>query len=286
MHDKEFIIFCDESVTKGRYFSNFYGGLLVGSSQYQRITERFQKLKDDLNIHGEVKWSKVADAYLPKYEALVNALFDELRAGHLKLRVMFRQNAQVPLGLTQEQIEGSYFRLYYQFIKHAFGLQFRDPGHGDVSLRLYFDDFPATREAVLQFKGFLHGLARSPEFLAARVFLKLEDIAEVRSHDHVLLQMLDLILGAMPFRLNDLHKEKIPGSRFRGNRTKAKEKLYKAILQEIYTLHPKLNIGISTGNQGDVTNRWKQPYRHWLFTPSEFQFLSELAKRGGPTQPT
>ena len=148
MTDKEYIIFCDESVGKGRYYSNFYGGLLVGSSQYQRLTDQFNALKAELNLHGEVKWSRVSEAYLGKYQALVAALFDELRSGNLKLRIMFRQNAQVALGLTDEQIEGSYFRLYYQFIKHTFGLQHRDPGDGPASLRLYFDDFPATREAV------------------------------------------------------------------------------------------------------------------------------------------
>ena len=41
--------------------------------------------------------------------------------------IMFRQNAHVPVGLTQEQPAGGYFRLYYQFIKHAFGLSHRPP---------------------------------------------------------------------------------------------------------------------------------------------------------------
>ena len=286
MTDKEYIIFCDESVGKGRYYSNFYGGLLVGSSQYQRLTDQFNALKAELNLHGEVKWSRVSEAYLGKYQALVAALFDELRSGNLKLRIMFRQNAQVALGLTDEQIEGSYFRLYYQFIKHTFGLQHRDPGDGPASLRLYFDDFPATREAVLQFKGYIHALGRSPEFEKASIFLKLEDITEVRSHDHVLMQLLDIVLGAMAFRLNDLHLEKPPGSRTRGKKTRAKEKLYKAIRQEIHTLYPRLNIGTSTSWQGDPANRWHHPYRHWLFTPSEFEFRPEMTKKSGPTQPT
>ena len=286
MTDKEYILFCGESVGKGRFFSNFYGGLLVGSSQYQRLTDQFNTLKAELNLHGEVKWSKVGETYLGKYQALVIALFDELRAGHLKLRIMFRQNAQVALGLSSEQTEGVYFLLYYQFIKHAFGLQHRDPAEGQASLRLYFDDFPATREAVLQFKGYIHALGRSLGFEKARLFLKLEDITEVRSHDHVLMQLLDIVLGAMAFRLNDMHLEKPPGARFRGKRPRAKEKLYKFILQEIHTIYPRLNIGTSTSWQGDPANRWHHPYRHWRFTPSEFEFRPEMTKKSGPTQPT
>ncbi len=34
MRDREYIIFCDESDKKGRFYSNFYGGVMVGLSQY------------------------------------------------------------------------------------------------------------------------------------------------------------------------------------------------------------------------------------------------------------
>lgn len=37
---KEYIIFCDESERDGKYYSNFYGGLVVGSSHYESVTDR------------------------------------------------------------------------------------------------------------------------------------------------------------------------------------------------------------------------------------------------------
>jgi hypothetical protein len=33
MTEKEYIIFCDESDRFGKYYSNFYGGVIVGPSQ-------------------------------------------------------------------------------------------------------------------------------------------------------------------------------------------------------------------------------------------------------------
>jgi hypothetical protein len=271
MTEKEYIAFCDESEANGRFYSNFYGGLLVGSSQYERVTRRFEELKSELHLNGEVKWSKVTEAYLGKYQALTEALFDELRDGHLKIRIMFRQNIHVATGLSDEQIDGAYFRLYYQFIKHAFGFQHRDASGGDVFLRLYFDSFPATRESVQQFKGFIHALGRSPEFQKGGIYLREDDITEVRSHDHVLLQMLDIVLGAMNFRLNNLHKAKPQGARIRARRTIAKEKLYKSILAGIHSVYPRLNIGISTGTPEGSHQRWTHPYRHWRFIPSQFR---------------
>jgi len=47
--EKEYIIFCDESEKEGKYYSNFYGGLLVGASQYERITQRLNAIKQELN---------------------------------------------------------------------------------------------------------------------------------------------------------------------------------------------------------------------------------------------
>src|ERR1051326_5193388 len=100
MPEKEYIIFCDESEASGKYYSNFYGGVLVGASQYDRISTRLNAEKQRLNLFGEVKWSKVSAQYVTKYEELIRAFFLELRAGHVRVRIMFRQNAHIAVGLT------------------------------------------------------------------------------------------------------------------------------------------------------------------------------------------
>ncbi|MEI6350422.1 MAG: DUF3800 domain-containing protein [Verrucomicrobiota bacterium] len=211
MPEKEYIIFCDESDSSGEYYSNFYGGVLVGASQYERVTARLNAKKQRLNLLGEVKWSKVSAPYLAKYEELISVFFSEMREGYIRVRIMFRQNAHFPIGLDQDQIEGAYFRLYYQFIKHVFGLSFHPPAGHPVRLKLFSDEFPETKEATTQFKGFILGLRDNTEFRRAGLTIRDEDIAEIRSHDHVLAQCLDVVLGAMSFRLNDKHKEKPEG---------------------------------------------------------------------------
>ena len=72
----------------------------------------------------------------------------------------------------------------------------------------------------------------------------------------------------MQFRLNDKHLEKPPGANQRGKRTIAKEKLYKHINKRIREIYPNFNVGVNTSDRGEVTNRWKDPYRHWIFKPS------------------
>jgi hypothetical protein len=272
MPEKEYILFCDESDRHGKYYSNFYGGVLVGASQYQRVTNRLNEKKAALHFYGEVKWEKVTERYLEKYQELIRLFFEELAQGHLRVRIMFRQNATRPQSLSRAQVDLEYFLLYYQFIKHGFGLEHSGE---DLRLRLYFDTFPDTAERSEQFKGFLLGLTKTTKWRA--IDIKHEDITEVRSHDHVLLQCLDIVLGSMAFRLNDKHKEKLPGSRRRGKRTVAKEKLYKTILAEIRKIHPGFNVGVST-KRYTIAQTWEDPYLHWRFVPTQATFDSTLVK--------
>lgn len=272
MRDKEYILFCDESDRHGKYYSNFYGGVIVGSSQYQRITDRLNNTKADLNLYQEVKWEKVTEKYLTKYEELIHVFFEEIFHNNLRVRIMFRQNAHLPRGLSREQVEWEYYLLYYQFVKHGFGLEHSSE---NIRLRLYFDTFPDTAEKNEQFKGFLLGLTKTKKW--ETIDIKKENITEVHSHDHVLLQCLDIVLGSMSFRLNDKHKEIPKGARQRGKRTVAKEKLYKSILSEIRKIRPGFNIGVSTRIE-TLSDKWRLPYTHWPFVPSDETFDSTLTK--------
>ncbi len=274
--EKELVLFCDESVSDGAYSSNFYGGLLVGGSQIHAVTQRLASVKAAQNILAEAKWQRVTDNYLGKYISLMDAFFDEVSAGRVKVRIMFRQNARKPTGLTQMQVEQSFFILYYQFIKHAFGFAFMPAHSGPVRLRAYFDQFPDTGEQVARFKGYILGLNASTAFQKARLSIAPEDLTEVRSHEHPLLQCLDIVLGSMAFRLNDLHNAIPAGQRKRGKRTIAKDKLYKHILGRVRALHPNFNIGITTG--GGLEGTWSKPYRHWAFVPSDHDYDKSLTK--------
>lgn len=277
---KELIIFADESISQGQYFSNFYGGALVRSDDIDKVRQVLAERKRELNLYGEIKWSKVTINYLEKYISLTDTFFNLVEQDTIKIRIMFTQNIHVPTTLGDYQREYGYYLLYYQFIKHAFGLSYANPGtSAPLRLRIYLDRIADTLEKVAQFKAHLVGLQESTGFRQAHLQIKADQIAEVVSHDHDILQCLDVILGAMQFRLNDLHKAKSPDSSRRGKRTVAKEKLYQHILHRIRQIYPNFNIGISTGRHGDWANLWHHPYRHWRFVPSEFRRDGSLAKK-------
>lgn len=264
---KELIVYCDESNLSGKFYSNFYGGAIVESTYLNHIIKTLNEKKLELNLYGEVKWSKITGAYHQKYISLLDLFFDYIINNKIKMRVMFTQNVNVPPIYSDYHKEHGYFILYYQFIKHAFGLKYFIPGSEKTNVRLYFDKLPDTNEKTSLFKNTLSNLSLNKEMRAIGLQFNLDNIAEVVSHNHIILQCVDIVLGAMQFRLNDFHKIKAPGTKRRGKRTIAKEKVYKHINKRIRTIHPSFNIGITTGITNNLRNTWEHPYRHWVFIP-------------------
>lgn len=275
---KEYVIWCDESIKKGQFYSDFYGGILVRSNHLKEVNDTFFTLKQKLNYPNEVKWQKITSNYLDVYLSFVDALFDLIAADKVKIRIMFRQSAIEPKNLTALQKEHSFHLLYYQFIKHAFGLRYSNPSGEEIYLRTYFDKIPDTEEKNELFKNHIYALQSLDGFKNANIRIRREDIVEVDSKKHIELQMLDLVLGAISFRLNNHHLLKEPGKTRRGNRTIAKEKVYKRIQQRISEVYPNFNIGITTGKQGALDSLWSMPYRHWKFMPKEFNINPDKYK--------
>lgn len=51
MQEIEYRIYADESVSDGKYYSNFYGGALVKISDIQYIEKILNDKKDELNLN-------------------------------------------------------------------------------------------------------------------------------------------------------------------------------------------------------------------------------------------
>ncbi len=278
MH-KRYIIFCDESDDKGRYFSNFYGGVLIEASKQQAIELELQAKKDESNIFsGEMKWEKITGPYADKYVDFVHAIFDIVERGDMKFRMMFTQNRHVPI-LEEYQIGNDYFMLYYQFIKHAFGLQFAVPEGGTASAAVLLDDVPHSAVKFHQFKEYLSSLSVFPKWSRAGFSIDYSDIADVNSKQHNILQALDVVLGGVQSRLNEKHTKPQPPAKRRSKRARAKALVYDAIKARVQAIYPNFNVGVSTATTEGLHQRFEHPYRHWLFVPNNVRLDKSLTKK-------
>ncbi|MEY2879623.1 MAG: hypothetical protein RLZZ15_2003 [Verrucomicrobiota bacterium] len=279
--EKEYVLFCDESDRRGPFYSNFYGGARVPASHLRTVEVALLDCRQRLGLNSEIKWEKVGPGVVERYEQFIAAFFDQIAARRVFLRVMFTHNLHAPIGLTREQLGDSYYRLYYQFLKHGFGLAYLPPHTQPPRLRIYLDEIGDTREQVAKFKDFVLGLPDTKTIRAAGGLI-LEDsaITEVRSHDHIIMQALDVVLGSTTFRLNNKHLAKLPGEDVRGKRTVAKERLYNFIRGEIKRVTGKqsFNIGITTGLSDFPSGRWSDPYLHWCFMPRDHALDRSMLK--------
>ena len=200
---------------------------------------------------------------------------------------MFTQNMRVPRNLEKRHLEDQYFLLYYQFIKHAFGLKYADHNpYRAVFVSVMPDKIPDTRERFDRFKDYLCRIPGSGYMRGANLFIPKASIGDIDSKNHVIIQGLDLILGSMCSKLNNKLLEKPAGKKRRGKRTMAKEKIYKAINKEIRNIYPNFNVGVGTACHYGPSDRWTHPYRHWLFMPKRYVIDRNLGKRAAPRQPT
>ncbi len=87
---EEYIVYCDESAKKGKYFGNFYGGAIVNAKQINKLNTILNKKKEYLNLFGEIKWSKVTESYLDKYIEIIDLFFNYIKTSNIKIRIMFK----------------------------------------------------------------------------------------------------------------------------------------------------------------------------------------------------
>lgn len=270
MTRRQYIIYCDESAEKGRYFSHFYGGALISASHREHIEYVLNRKKRRLNLKKELKWTYITENYESKYICFIDRFFDLIEENLIKIRIMFTQNIYNPQGLEEYKIDNQYFLLYYQLIKHAFGLRYCNPeAFDDIYVTLYLDDVPDSESKFSDFKDYMHALCYYPVFKRNNIMIPKSEITDVDSENHVILQGLDIVLGAIQFRLNDMHTVVPKGKKRRGKRTRAKERVYKHINKRIRAIYPNFNIGVSTGIGNGEADRWFHPYRHWRFIPSD-----------------
>ena len=267
-----FYIFCDESLKAGKKYSNFYGGVIIRKSDFEWVKNALLSKMQALNLEdSELKWQNINVLRLEPYKIMMDVFFELVKQDIVKVRIMFTDNRLRPTKLTENHKNKQYHILYYHFLKHAFGLKYIS-SKSITDLEVFFDNIPDKEEKNREFKRYVFGLQFLPDFQEAKMQIKEDSIYEVDSKNHILMQCLDVVLGAMAFRLNDMHKEKPVGQLKRGKRTVAKEKVYQHINKLIREIRPNFNIGMTTGIDGNVANRLAHSYRHWLFVPSAYEY--------------
>ena len=268
---EEYTLFCDESSSTGKIFTDFFGGCIVKESMIPQIVADLEAKKIELGITAEIKWTKVSEDYVEKYIELIKVFFKYVRSGDIRVRIMFRKTANQYAHDDRPAKAERYTKLYYQFLRNSFGFNAPAAFTGEYYVHFLLDELPTRKDQADKFKDYLCALPNTIRMMESGLHIRKRDIGEVKSHDHVIMQCVDVILGSMNFKLNKLDRVIPEGQKRRGKKTVAKEKVYKHILSEIRSIHPRFNIGVSTNARGYKYPHWSSPYEHWEFIPYEIK---------------
>lgn len=186
MH-KTFNIYSDESCHLEHDGKEYMviGYVSSAYNQVKRHAERINNLKEKHHFYAEIKWSKVSDSQHQFYRELINYFFDT----DLKFRAIVVNKCKIDTEKHGGDFDTFYYKMYYQLLNHNLNSQY--------SYNVYLDikDTLSNRK-VNKLKEILN--------IKYGVFNKVQHI---RSHETVLLQLADVLIGAISYNLNDEEKK-------------------------------------------------------------------------------
>ena len=161
------------------------GNISCAYPQVKRHSERIKELKKKHNFYAEIKWTNVSPSKLPFYIELIDYFFDT----DLKFRTVAVRKEKIMCKEHQMTFDDFYYKMYYQLLNHKVDSEY----HYNVYLDIK-DTWSNTKVTKLQ------------DILNVKygVFQKVQCI---RSEESLLLQLTDLLMGAISYEINVQEKK-------------------------------------------------------------------------------
>ena len=192
-----FEVYCDES-RPDLFFSEhpqarflMIGSLWLPEELRCELKEKIKTIRKKYNTWGEIKWSKVSPSRVDFFGDLVD-LFTSY-GSDVRFRCIAVEHSQVDMALHEHDSELGFYKFYYQLIHHWI-----------LKSNEYqiFCDAKTNRDSKR-----LHTLQQC--LCHSNLPSCIQGIQSLPSHQVVLIQLCDLLLGAASSRMNDTLK---PGS--------------------------------------------------------------------------
>ncbi len=182
MASKTFNLYCDESCHLENDQQKFML-LSYVSCAYHQIklhTDYIKVLKQKHHFAGEIKWSNVSNSQYEFYKDLIDYFF----ATDLRFRAIVIDKAKINNGTFNQDFDTFYYKMYYYLLNHNIKSNFAYNVYPDIK-----DDLSAYKvEKLKEILNTKYGVFRN--------------IQNIRSHESLLLQVTDVLMGALSYNLN------------------------------------------------------------------------------------
>ncbi len=183
MQPKTFNMYCDEST---HLENDGMPYMIIGyvSSAWNQVkihTQHIMMLREEHRYKGEIKWSKLSESNYPFYADLIDYFF----ATDLNFRAVIVNKSQIDNSRENFTYNDFYFRMYYQLLHHKIDMENTYNIYLDVKDTCSYKKIN-TLKKILNYN---YGNIRNLQF--------------IRSHESVLLQLADVLMGALNYHLRD-----------------------------------------------------------------------------------
>ena len=182
---KTFNLYCDESTHLEHDGMPF---MLIGyiGAPYNQIKHHKQairNLKKEHHFKGEIKWSNVSNAQYPFYNDIIKYFFET----DLFFRVIVVDKSKIDNVIPGLAYDDFYFKMYYQLLHHKLSME--------DNYRIFIDlKDNRSHKKVQKLKIILANNS------------SIQMLQTIHSYESTLLQLTDLIMGAINYKLRGLNQ--------------------------------------------------------------------------------
>lgn len=191
----EYNFYCDESLHLPNDGSNVMvlGGIWCPKNKCREINEHIRTIKEKYNISHEMKWVKLSESKKNAYLELINYFFD---CEYLHFRVLIVDNKDAINHEVFDQTHDDwYYKMYFRMLKTSL-----DPN--DI-YNIYMD-IKDTKSKTKIVK--LREVLANSHYDFSNKMIK--NMQVIRSHEVEIMQIVDILIGAMAYISRDLSKVK------------------------------------------------------------------------------
>jgi len=181
-------IYCDESCWEALYDKNSHnfaviGGIWIPAEKRHEIKACFSNLKNKYCLHGEMKWNHICPKSVEMYREVINMFFDDeqirFRAICIKAEEVNHERFNSGNG------ELGFYKFYFQLIHHWMIM--------DNSYQVFVD---------YKINGYQHRVQELGTILNNASIAQLTQIQSLPSEESVLIQLADVLTGAVASAFN------------------------------------------------------------------------------------
>lgn len=269
---RKFLIYADEAWTQNHKTSEnryhcFFGGFLATPQEFKQFENDLILLQKKHKQSKEIKWAKLSKNNIDFYKEIIILVENFLCINRFsKYRQFFMDRHHEYSGLQTNTLD-SQFKMYYQFLKHSFGLQYIPFKNIHI---VFFLDTHSSHYHKEKLKEFSIDLPR----ILNRSDIKIE-IKFIDSKKSKILQVCDLLMGTAGYYGNAIFERKVNGRKQITKHQKLKRDFGKNTYNMLRNIDAKFrntkafNWFESTGIESCKSNSYHHKLRIWKFIPHD-----------------